>query len=377
MRALRKIVVGIVLIINFNSPVAASWLSDVTGVDINVPNGTITVGTPNPAAIVPMIQNAPRDIATFFLNPAGPAVALLIRQAKAQYAQISRPIPENIVKRLAPFFPPEILQARWAPYDPGRATIGNLINWLQNEGAVVFDDVVVFLNPNDPENGITNAVLWAHELTHVMQYRNMGVEGFAAVYSSAWWEIEQQAKDWAAQVKGKLGREPLPSTSNYYALSAQAFRQPLDTAAIVNVARLIIPPEHCINITGNRMHNICPAPLHVAHVARRRNFQGELIWESCLDIPNASCSIPANYNGPLIAPPPMISVRYGHGVGVQDQVRYYCQITGRDEYCRADATGESQRCVCQRARPPGPPGTPGATRLGGQTTRSPLGTAWD
>jgi hypothetical protein len=36
--------------------------------------------------------------------------------------------------------------------------------------------------------------LWAHELVHVGQFRTLGVEAFAALYTHAWDAIEQDAR---------------------------------------------------------------------------------------------------------------------------------------------------------------------------------------
>lgn len=73
----------------------ASGLSDIIGIDIDIPAGRITVGPPNPGAIPRVISNLPRDAQNFFLNPAGSGLALLIRNAEAQAMGSARPIPRT------------------------------------------------------------------------------------------------------------------------------------------------------------------------------------------------------------------------------------------------------------------------------------------
>lgn len=57
----------------------ASWLSEITGVDIDLNRGTIAVRPPNLDAIPQMIQNLPKDVGQAMLNPAAPVVATAIR----------------------------------------------------------------------------------------------------------------------------------------------------------------------------------------------------------------------------------------------------------------------------------------------------------
>lgn len=60
----------------------ASWLSEITGIDIDLNRGTVSVKPPNLGAIPEMIQNLPKDVGQALLNPAAPALASAIRFSK-------------------------------------------------------------------------------------------------------------------------------------------------------------------------------------------------------------------------------------------------------------------------------------------------------
>jgi Domain of unknown function (DUF4157) len=191
-----RFIVSLFLIGLMPYSVSASWLSDISGVDINIPKNTITLGPPRPDRIPMMLQNLPKDLAIYLLNPldplAGGALAYAIRQAKESARKVCVPVPGNIRMILAPFFPPELFQGVcWAVVGNGQS----LDSWAIRDfgrGAITLEDVIVF---HDNNVGYNDAILWAHELTHVLQYRSLGVEGFAALYIFAFDALEQQARD--------------------------------------------------------------------------------------------------------------------------------------------------------------------------------------
>ena len=95
---------------------SASWLSEITGVDINVPAGTISISNPKPEAIPEMLKNLPADVLEFAINCLltkgvcpGVWMATMVRQAKAQVQGIAQPIPNYIRPLLVNFFPAYIL----------------------------------------------------------------------------------------------------------------------------------------------------------------------------------------------------------------------------------------------------------------------------
>jgi hypothetical protein len=195
-----------------SSPARASTVSDFFGIDINVPKGTVTVGRPDPVGVIQRlpqtIQNLPQDVANL-ANPPGMALAFAVRQAKAQAQYGARPMPANVYQQLQRFFPAAFLQSvRYNTFDSGRITLDGLTMLLNADVvAITLEDIVVFRD----ENAAQNAVTWAHELTHVQQYRTRGVETFANMYVTNSWVLENEAKDVEARVGQALAANPAPT----------------------------------------------------------------------------------------------------------------------------------------------------------------------
>ena len=170
----------------------ASWLSDITGIDINIPRGTINFGTPRPERIPQMLQNLPKDVGVFLLNPlAGGGLAFAIRQAKEQARQNCGPMPQEVTSTLSAFFPPSLFASVcWTVVGNG-STLDSFAIHDGGMAAITLEDVVVFRSSQDGYD----SVLWSHELTHVLQYRRLGVEAFAAIYASPGADaLEQEAR---------------------------------------------------------------------------------------------------------------------------------------------------------------------------------------
>lgn len=174
----------------------ASWFSDLTGVNIDIAAGRFQIGRPDLGALqrLPNIQDVISG-----LNPAGAALAFAVRQAKAQALNGAQPIPPNIYQQLRPFYPPGFLESvRFNVFTRSNVNLANATMMLNSDvGAVTLEDVVVFRLDLDAQ---MNRLLWAHELTHVMQYRSMGVENFSNVYSTNAWVLENQATDSANRI---------------------------------------------------------------------------------------------------------------------------------------------------------------------------------
>src|ERR1700686_4900288 len=136
---------AVILICAFPSSANASFLSDITGVDINVPAGTITFGPPRPDKIPQMLQNLPKDVLVFLANPfAGSALAFAIRQAKESARKSCAPIPSTVTATLSAFFPSELFQGVcWAVVGDG-FTLDSFVIHDGNMTAITLEDVVVF-----------------------------------------------------------------------------------------------------------------------------------------------------------------------------------------------------------------------------------------
>jgi hypothetical protein len=119
----------------------------------------------------------------------------------------SKPIPDEILEGLVPFYPAELL--RNVRYSIGDTTPGGVAGFAIRNGnaaAVTLIDTVVFSS----ENHVRNLALWAHEIHHVEQYQEWGVAGFASRYAFSWQDVEteatRRAHDFVAWYKQRTGQ---------------------------------------------------------------------------------------------------------------------------------------------------------------------------
>ncbi|UVM64411.1 DUF4157 domain-containing protein [Pseudomonas sp. B21-009] len=107
------------------------------------------------------------------------------------------PIPLNIRKNLQGFIPDSILNmAKFRVQGGGDLSLQvNSIRYGDAQ-AITLDYVIVFKDTND---ALYNPSLWAHELTHVIQYQNWGIRDFAIKYLRNSNSVEEDAYD--AQTK--------------------------------------------------------------------------------------------------------------------------------------------------------------------------------
>lgn len=277
----------------------ASWLSEITGIDIDLNRGSISVKPPDLGAIPGMIQNLPKDVGQALLNPAAPALASIIRFSRGQALNRGvNPMPPHIKQVLTPYFPPDILEkARWTTAD-GISLDGMLKNWFNQEGAITYDEVIIFANTE-----LTNDVeLWAHELTHILQYSQMGVETFAFQYSIDWNGLESQARQNASRIVASINATTVGQARTWgfqgqiAAPSQQPTWQQMNQAAMIG-----IPPQQCIwinnatNMTGNQ----CPVSIMVSGVVIQRLSDGFTFTYPCNQ---PTCLYGPGQSGPLLSP---------------------------------------------------------------------------
>jgi hypothetical protein len=121
----------------------------------------------------------------------GPSLAEAIRSTRDRVYPQGRPIPVALRRQLAPFFPRTVLEkVRYATtWDPTADLLPALFMGSSPKAAMTLDDVILFRDAH----GVTDPLLWAHELTHVMQYQHFGVTAFATRYLERGWELEADA----------------------------------------------------------------------------------------------------------------------------------------------------------------------------------------
>lgn len=127
----------------------------------------------------------------------------------AAVAEGVEPIPPGIRAALSGHLPDEVLDAvRWR-VDDGALSVQQSLFRLGYTPAVTLDYVIVFASHQD---ALENPALWAHELFHVTQYRDWGVDGFAARYIEDYAAVEHDAAEFRWRWMKATGRVPVPAT---------------------------------------------------------------------------------------------------------------------------------------------------------------------
>ncbi|MFC3711408.1 DUF4157 domain-containing protein [Sphingoaurantiacus capsulatus] len=115
----------------------------------------------------------------------------------------SQPLSDELKELYRPYFPDEVIDdTRWTLADR-RVGLGSLLaGWHSQDGAVTLDDVIVFSNGK----AAGHRALVAHELTHVLQYHQLGLPDFARLYAQNWPLIEEQARRNAGRILADIAR---------------------------------------------------------------------------------------------------------------------------------------------------------------------------
>jgi hypothetical protein len=148
-------------------------------------------------------------IASGLLDYAAEALAALIDGARRQaIADGVRPVPPVVYRSLLGYFPAALLQkCRFAVGNSRALTLPALAFSYGDATAITLGDVVQF---KDERTAETDLKVWAHELTHVMQYQRWGVDGFAEHYVRDSAAVEQEAIDNANRFAAWLPRRGHP-----------------------------------------------------------------------------------------------------------------------------------------------------------------------
>jgi hypothetical protein len=143
---------------------------------------------------------------------ASSVLARMIEEARQQaIADGVRPIPTAVYRSLLGYFPATLLQkCRFATGGSRALTMPALAFSYGDATAITLGDVVLFKSERVAQDDLR---VWAHELTHVMQYQRWGVEGFADRYVRDSATVEQEAVDNANRFAAWLANRDLGAVS--------------------------------------------------------------------------------------------------------------------------------------------------------------------
>lgn len=114
----------------------------------------------------------------------------------------TQPIPLHVRAQLEPWYDFAVLDAaRYRVGDPQQLSAANALLHNPDVNALTLIDTIIFRRAPDAED---NVALWAHELKHVQQYQELGVEEFARRYTRDFNALEGPAYAIEAEVAKAL-----------------------------------------------------------------------------------------------------------------------------------------------------------------------------
>ncbi|MDF2488547.1 MAG: hypothetical protein K0S77_1169 [Pseudomonas sp.] len=134
---------------------------------------------------------------------ASSSLAVALQQARDEAtASGTQPIPLHIRVQLEPWYEFAVLDAaRYRIGDAQQVSAANALLQNPDVNAVTLIDTIVLRHANDADD---NVALWAHELHHVQQFQQWGVEEFARRYIRDFDSIEAPAYEVEGQVRNVL-----------------------------------------------------------------------------------------------------------------------------------------------------------------------------
>ena len=151
-------------------------------------------------------ERAPSPSTSLVVESLAPLLASWIESERdAMKAQGVQPIPAAIRTALEGYVPEAVLdRVRWREGATELSLPQNMIRF-GHASAVTLDDVIVF---EEGSTVLEDPRFWAHEIKHVMQFEQWGVEGFATRYLSDYAAVEMEANDFRWQFMKQAGLIP-------------------------------------------------------------------------------------------------------------------------------------------------------------------------
>lgn len=120
-----------------------------------------------------------------------------IRACRERFWPMAAPLPGREKDALANYFPSELLdkvgigtaEIENPPFYERLRGLGfkDLIDF-RNMAGITFIDTVILSGVGESRSGRDRLALLAHELAHVEQYRRLGVQRFARIYVTSWFQ---------------------------------------------------------------------------------------------------------------------------------------------------------------------------------------------
>jgi hypothetical protein len=147
------------------------------------------IGKPVEENILKPIDRARIDLQAEALRPV--VMNWIIESRNNALNAGTQPIPPEIYSSVRYFFDDALLRrVRYRVGEGHFLSLPSAVQKLGNRGAIALDYVIVFRRAT----GAANPVLWAHELTHLAQYRRWGISDFAVRYLRSWETVENEAR---------------------------------------------------------------------------------------------------------------------------------------------------------------------------------------
>ena len=151
-------------------------------------------------------ESAPSPLSPLVVESLAPLLASWIESERdAMKVQGVQPIPAAIRAVLEGYVPKAVLdRVRWREGASELSLPQNMIRF-GHATAVTLDDVIVF---EEGSTALEDPKFWAHEVKHVMQFEEWGVQGFATRYLSDSQAVENEAWEYRWQFMKQAGLIP-------------------------------------------------------------------------------------------------------------------------------------------------------------------------
>lgn len=159
---------------------------------------------------IPALAPALPSLAPALTEYTARALARLIETTREQaIAKGVKPIPPAVYRSLLGYFPAALLQrVRFASGRAAGIALPALAFTYGDTLAMTLGDVILFRDERAAESDMK---LWAHELTHVLQYQRWGTDGFAHRYVTDRPGVEREAIDHADRFMAWKAKPTPPS----------------------------------------------------------------------------------------------------------------------------------------------------------------------